>query len=38
MIQEILTPTTELDTIREIAIIVLGLVFRFIEKRRLKKN
>lgn len=35
---EHLLPTTEIDAIREIVLIAIGLVFRFLEKRKIKKN
>jgi len=35
---EHILPTSEIDAIREIVIITLGLLFRFFEKRKLKKQ
>lgn len=38
MIHEILNPTTNTDTIREIAMLLIGLLIRYIEKKKLKKQ
>jgi hypothetical protein len=35
---EHILPTSEIDAIREIVIIAIGLLFRFFEKRKLKKQ
>jgi hypothetical protein len=35
---EHILPTSEIDAIREIVIIAIGLLFRIIEKRKLKKQ
>jgi hypothetical protein len=35
---EHILPTSEIDAIREIVIIAIGLLFRFLEKRKLKKQ
>lgn len=36
--QELLTPSTTTDTIREILMLAIGLLFRYLEKRKIKNE
>ena len=38
MIHEILTPSTDSDTIRDIIIFAIGLIMRYFEKKKLTKK